>query len=125
MINRSSSAKLSAPSDLGSTSTAQAGQFSLPETASRNKNAFAGSHLGVPAGPLEAVASTDPRDYVWGVPQAQPGLYANLPHSYPMPGGPLHAQLSAAASGTVPGNLPGSAAPEDHGNLTGMPQCSP
>ncbi|KAK9813805.1 hypothetical protein WJX73_010460 [Symbiochloris irregularis] len=42
---------------------------------SKNLNAFAGSHLGVPAGPLENVTSMDPRDYVWGVPQSQPGLY--------------------------------------------------
>lgn len=42
----------------------------------KNMNAFAGSHLGVPAGPLETVTSMDPKDYVWGVPQAQPGLFA-------------------------------------------------
>ena len=53
------------------------GQQSTHE--SKNKNAFAGSHLGVPAGPLENVTSMDPRDYVWGVPQAQPGLYASAP----------------------------------------------
>ncbi|KAK9829527.1 hypothetical protein WJX72_006333 [[Myrmecia] bisecta] len=47
-----------------------------------NKNAFVGVNLGVPASPLEAITSMDPRDYVWGAP---PGYGHMQQQAFPSP----------------------------------------
>lgn len=57
-----------------------------------NTNAFAGAHLGVYASPLEAITSTNPKDYVWGPPAHNfPGAAQNFPGAayYSVPPGSI------------------------------------
>ena len=135
-MNRSSSKlkplamKLEAPQLGGGFHGSKCQQSALE---SKNKNAFAGSHLGVPAGPLENVTSMDPRDYVWGVPQTQPGLYSTgaLPHGFYAPSQAVppaahhsHVQYTshaAASTGTgVPTSLGGAPRPQHTASCCGQ-----
>ena len=82
----------------------------LSATGSANPNAFAGSHLGVPAGPLESACSLNVSDYayVWGVPQ-QAGLsthgFSQTLSSGSLAASQLPAGLASGSSVTLPGAL--------------------
>lgn len=46
------------------------GQSAMHNMTAANPSGFPGQQLGVPCSPLESVTSVDPKDYVWGTPNA-------------------------------------------------------